>query len=246
MTDPFAEYDALLARIESEGGQARQADAPPRSAVVKRALARAAIRASLIIAALALPFYLLVGGAVFLYRHSGFSTWPALLSGVVLTASLLTLYAARLARHVVGRRRVARAVAKISLAVVAAYCLYGLVYLSSMNVKEEGLRHHYRSLHPLLRIATSTFILLDRDLVITDLQRRPEDYERMGLPVYERSLHFIQTDGYAHAVDLRTLGQGQWRNLAMEAYFRLMGFRVLRHVGTADHLHVSLPVPGPR
>ncbi len=242
MTDPFSEYDALLARIEGKA-VVREGGAPARSVALRRALAGWAIRASLIIAALALPFYVLVGGAVLLYRNAGFSTWPALLSGVVLTAALLTLYASRLARRVVGRRRVARFVARIALAVVGAYCLYGLVYLSSMNVKQEALRDHYRSLHPLLRIATSTFILLDRDLVITDLKRRPEDYARMGLPVYERSLHIIQPDGYAHAVDLRTLGHGQWRNLAMEVYFRLMGFRVLRHVGTADHLHVSLPVP---
>ncbi len=243
MTDPFADYEALLARIEGTAAAPPEGDAAARSVVTRRALARWATRATLIIAALALPFYLLVGAAVLLYRHSGFSTWPALLSGVVLTALVLTLYASRLARRVVGRRRLARPVAKISLAVVGAYCLYGLVYLSSMNVKEEGLRDHYRSLHPLMRIATSTFILLDRDLVITDLQRRPEDYGRMGLPVYENSLHFIQADGYAHAVDLRTLGHSRWRNLAMKGYFRLMGFRVLRHVGTADHLHVSLPVP---
>lgn len=242
MTDPFAEYDALRARIEGTGTASRKGDAWAGSVVTRRALAGWAIRASLIIAALALPFYLLVGAAVLLYRHLGFSTWPALLSGVVLTALVLTLYSCRVTRRVVGRRRLARPLAQISLAVVAAYCLYGLVYLSSMNVKEEGLRDHYRSLHPLMRIATSTFILLDRDLVITDLQRRPEDYGRMGLPVYERSLHFLQADGYAHAVDLRTLGHSQWRNLAMEAYFRLMGFRVRRHVGTADHLHVSLPV----
>ncbi len=65
----------------------------------------------------------------------------------------------------------------------------------------------------------------------------------MGLPVYERSLHFEQADGYIHAMDLRTLGRGEWRNRLMELYFRTLGFRTLRHVGTADHLHVSLPPP---
>jgi len=28
----------------------------------------------------------------------------------------------------------------------------------------------------------------------------------------------------------------------MQLYFHLMGFRTLRHVGTADHLHVELPL----
>jgi hypothetical protein len=65
----------------------------------------------------------------------------------------------------------------------------------------------------------------------------------MGLPPYERSLHLRQDDGYAHAVDLRTAGRSEWRNFLMRSYYRLMGFRTLRHVGTADHLHVSLPLP---
>jgi hypothetical protein len=44
-------------------------------------------------------------------------------------------------------------------------------------------------------------------------------------------------------MDLRTKGRSQARNALTVAYFRIMGFRSLRHVGTADHLHVSLPVP---
>lgn len=36
----------------------------------------------------------------------------------------------------------------------------------------------------------------------------------------------------------------EWRNLAAELAFRAMGFHTLRHVGTADHLHVSLRLPG--
>jgi hypothetical protein len=28
-------------------------------------------------------------------------------------------------------------------------------------------------------------------------------------------------------------------------YFQFMGFRSLHHVGTADHLHISLPISGP-
>jgi hypothetical protein len=126
---------------------------------------------------------------------------------------------------------------------VGAYCLYALIYLSSLNVKGTELREEYRSLHPLLRLATSTFILVDRDLVITDMERQAQDYERMGLLLYEHSLHFIQEDGYAHAVDLRTVGRSAWRNLLLRAYYGAMGFRTLRHVGTADHLHVSLPLP---
>jgi len=55
-------------------------------------------------------------------------------------------------------------------------------------------------------------------------------------------LHARQRDGWAHAVDLRTIGRSAIVNLLVEWYFRAMGFRTLRHVGTADHLHVELPI----
>jgi len=32
------------------------------------------------------------------------------------------------------------------------------------------------------------------------------------------------------------------RNRLVQAYFWSMGFATLRHVGTADHLHVELPL----
>ena len=83
--------------------------------------------------------------------------------------------------------------------------------------------------------------MLDRDLVITDVARRPSDYVRMGLPVNHGSLHLVPPDGYVRAVDLRTTGRAWVRNVLTVAYFNLMGFDTLRHVGTADHLHVSLP-----
>jgi hypothetical protein len=41
-------------------------------------------------------------------------------------------------------------------------------------------------------------------------------------------------------VDLRTAGQGAVKNRLVQLYFWMMGFRTLRHVGTADHLHVQL------
>ncbi len=79
---------------------------------------------------------------------------------------------------------------------------------------------------------------------MTDLGRTPADYVAMGLPVLEQSFHYRQVDGYVHAMDLRTADRGAARNWLTQAYFRLLGFRTLRHVGTADHLHVSLPMRG--
>jgi hypothetical protein len=245
MSDPFKEFDTLVEKLE-RGLERTRTEGRARAEAKLRAwrpvAARWAIRLWLGIVALLLPFYVLVGGAVLAYRRFEVPTWPALLSGVLLTALILLVYAAAVSKKVSGKFRMPSFLPKAILAVVGAYALYALIYLSSLNVKG-GVEDTYHSLHPLLRLATSTFILVDGDLVITDMERRSADYARMGLPVYEQSLHYEQDDGYAHAVDLRTLGRGAWRNFLMTAYYRAMGFRTVRHVGTADHLHVSLPVP---
>lgn len=244
MSDPFAEFDALVKELERGLEQARtglRAEDGVRPSW-KAVAAKWAFRALLVAGVLVLPFYVLVGGSVLFYRQFAVPTWPALLSGVLLTALILLLYAAWVSKKVSGKFRMPSFVPKTVLAIVGAYALYALIYLSSLNVKG-GVEETYHSLHPLLRLATSTFILVDSDLVVTDMERQAEDYARMGLPVYEQSLHFEQRDGYAHAVDLRTLGRSEWRNLVMTVYYRAMGFRTVRHVGTADHLHVSLPLP---
>jgi hypothetical protein len=105
------------------------------------------------------------------------------------------------------------------------------------------VRGYYASLHPVLRLALSTAMLADRDLVITDLARRPEDYPAMGLAANDGSLHYVQRDGWAHAADLRTAGRSEIASRLLQLYFWSMGFATLRHVGTADHLHVELPLP---
>ena len=50
----------------------------------------------------------------------------------------------------------------------------------------------------------------------------------------------MPTSRLVHAVDLRTKGKSELRNKLVSWYFRMMGFNTLRHVGTADHLHVSI------
>lgn len=95
-------------------------------------------------------------------------------------------------------------------------------------------------IHPVLRLATSTLIHIDKDLLITDGQRLPEDYKKMGLKSKSQSLHYKQYTGYTHAIDLRTKNRAEWKNQLVRGYFWLMGFRTLRHKGTTDHLHISL------
>jgi hypothetical protein len=188
---------------------------------------------------IALPFVVLVRGAVFFYEHGHVPTWLALLVAGPLTVGLVTVYASRLSRALTGRSRALLLGKWVALPLVVFYCGYSLLYLSRVNAKPE-VRAYYTSVHPLLRLALSTWILVDPDIVVTDMRRAREDYPRLRLPVNETSLHYRQADGWVHAVDLRTAGRGGLRNLLVRAYFWAMGFDTLRHVGTADHLHVEL------
>jgi hypothetical protein len=85
-------------------------------------------------------------------------------------------------------------------------------------------------------------VLVDSDAVITASERVVEDYAAMGLSSNAGSLHLEQADGYVHALDLRSLGRTEFRNRLTALYFKILGFRTLRHSGTADHLHISLPL----
>jgi len=191
---------------------------------------------------IALPFVLLVGGSVWLHSRAGWPVWFALLLGAGLSGCVIGWYVFRLTASLNRSLRFEFVVSRVALPLVLVYCGYSLFYLSRVHAKSDEVRQYYTSVHPLLRVAISTATVFDRELVVTDLARVAADYDRMGLPRYENSLHFAQEDGYVRAVDLRTLRRAEWRNLFLRAYFGAMGFRTLRHVGTADHLHVSLPM----
>jgi len=190
-----------------------------------------------------LPFIILIRGGVFAYDAWGLGTWPSLSLAGIATALLLGAYAWILARRIGTGPRLGRLVARASAGVGIAYVAWALVFVAAGNVKSPDVRAEYVSVHPLLRIAASALILVDPGAVITDAGRTREDYRRMGLPQAEASLHFEQSTGWVHALDLRTTGRPEWRNRAVAFGFRAMGFRSLRHVGTADHLHLSLGLP---
>jgi hypothetical protein len=190
--------------------------------------------------ALVFPFFLLVRLAVFLLHRHELGSWTALACAAAATCLLLILYLV-LASIRMGRKgRVPGFLWKGTVAVVVAYCLYALMVVHGANVKSTEVRATFTTLNPILRVGVSTLLLADREAVLTGAARDREDYGSWGLDVNEASLHLQQSDGYAYAVDLRTLGRPAWRNGLVELYFRVMGFRTLRHVGTADHLHVSL------
>ena len=192
-----------------------------------------------LVAIVALPFVLLVRGGVFFYEYGQVPAWLAVLVAALLAIGLVTLYARWLLSKFAGRPPVMLLAKWVALPLVVFYCGFSLLYLSRVNAKPE-VRAYYRTVHPLLRLALSTWILVDDKLIVTDMRRAREDYAKMGLPVNETSLHYRQTDGWVHAVDLRTANRGWFRNRLVQAYFWGMGFNTLRHVGTADHLHVDI------
>ena len=190
-----------------------------------------------------LPFFLLIRGGVFAYRVWDVGTWPALALAVAATAGLLGLYTLVASRRLGAGVRTRKVLTRAAMAVAVAYATYGLVFIASENVKSDDVRAGYSAVHPLLRLAASALVLADPDAVITDAGRTAEDYWLMGLPVNEASLHFVQETGYVHALDLRTNGRSELRNRMVELGFWALGFHSLRHVGTADHLHLSLRLP---
>ena len=192
-----------------------------------------------------LPFILLVRGGVFAWQQWGLGAWSSLAVSAAATALLLAFYAWAASRRLGAGKRLRKFATRIAALAAGAFVLYSLLVIAGGNVKSEEVRAEYLGLHPLLRMAVSVFVLADADAVITDAARTPDFYARAGLSANESSLHFRQDDGFVHALDLRTVDRPEWRNLAAELAFRAMGFHTLRHVGTADHLHVSLRSPGP-
>ena len=192
---------------------------------------------------LTLPFVVLLKGATYVHVNYQWQAWFCILSSALATAFLLIFYFSFIYGSLTGRLGNLGSIKRraiLALIVVMGYAMHSAFFISSKNLSNQELRKEVVSLHPILRLAISTLVYLDRDLIITDGSRVPEDYKRMGLPTNKSSLHYIQSSGYAHAVDIRTTGRWNGANKLIELYFRMMGFNTLRHIGTADHLHVSL------
>lgn len=191
-----------------------------------------------------IPFILLIRLAVYFHVDQNLLPWVCIVASSAMVVILLFIYLTFLHAFVTDYATEIRYSFKrrlfISGFVVFLYVMHGVFYIGGPNIKSEDLRSDLRKVHPILRLSASTLIHLDKDLMITDAKRVPEDYKKMGLKSKAHSLHYRQSTGYAHALDLRTRGRKEWKNLLVRNYFRLMGFRTLRHIGTADHLHISL------
>lgn len=192
---------------------------------------------------LLLPFVILIRGAVFMHENYNSNPAMAITSGALMTVILLIIYFAYFYFRTTGRFGNARTLKLKMLgatALVIAFCFNGLLFLKGKHAKNEAIRKEFVSLHPILRLSISTILLVDRDFILTDASRLPEDYAKMGLSGKSQSLHFKQKSGYAHAFDVRTKNRSELRNRILQGYFEMMGFNTLRHFGSDDHLHISL------
>jgi|GEM_PF-314690 hypothetical protein len=182
---------------------------------------------------------LLVKGAMWLHLHEGWNSYLSLgaSTGVALIVSslLISIYMAIFFKKAYFKR-VTQTLSVSWLVVMIPLMLFG----GLVNSKNQAISGEFSTAHPLLKMAVSTYSLFDKDVVMTDISRTPSDYEQMGLTPKQYSKHFEQADGYVHAIDLRTIGRPEWQNTLAEYSFNFMGFNTLRHVGTADHLHISM------
>ncbi len=195
---------------------------------------------------LVMPFFLLIRGAVGLYAWYGWHTIPALLVAMLVVGVLLLIYTAMIWDAMFGANKITRRSLRAKVVFVSflllGFCGYMMFNFSAGNAKGKEVSKEFTSLHPFLRLSVGTFIWLDKRLLITDVSRVQEDYKKMGLNNPRHSLHYRQSTGFVHAMDLRTKGRSSLRNTLTIIYFKLLGFNTLRHVGTADHLHISLSV----
>ncbi len=193
---------------------------------------------------LTLPFIVLVRGSVYIHQNYDPGARLSIIAGVAITAVLLFIYIVVLHSKVSGKVSGSKSIkskAVVSLLLVVGFAIHSLYFISGTNFKNPELKTEIRTLNPILRLAVGTLVMVDREAVITDANRVPEDYRKMGLKTNKSSLHYKQEDGYAYAIDLRVRGKNELRNKLTQWYFDWMGFNTLRHGGTADHLHVSLP-----
>ena len=191
---------------------------------------------------LTIPFITLIRSSLIFYEQYELTGWMALLSGAGVTILAFMIGLLLLFRKVKNKKALWGWTWKGASVMVIGFCLYGLLYISESNTKSDSVRSVYSSLHPIMRVTIATVTLADQDLIITDISRTPEDYRKMGLTPRQQSQHYEQEDGFVHAIDLRTIGQSETRNRLLKLTFDLLGFKTLRHVGTADHLHIALPL----
>ncbi len=180
-----------------------------------------------------------------LLTHYPTADWPSVVAGLLAGGVLLAVTVALVLRMRSPRRALILLVTLPTMLLTVG-CL-SVTHFPRSNFKSDELRAEWYRLHPTLRVALWIARLGAADLLLTDVSRRPSDYDEMGLTTPSWSEHFFSPrDGYAHAIDLRVRDTGALRNWARQGVFLTLGLRAERHGGNADHLHVSMPLPRSR
>lgn len=179
-----------------------------------------------------------------MYHEYGLSSWIGLCIGILVLTCVLLFYVLIgylffLKNYKISLVGVKRLVLGVFLLVIS-YTIFALFSFTGKNAQTSKVKQEYTTLHPYLKISLRTLLFFDKDVLITSLSRAPEDYKKMGLSSKARSLHYMQNTGYVHAMDLRTEGRPFFMIWFSQIYFNTLGFNIVRHNGTGDHLHVSL------
>lgn len=192
------------------------------------------------------PFFIFLKSSVYIHEHYEYPAGITIIIALIILAIILFLYVT-IGYSLIFKKLGSGDALKqrlIFMFLLSAGVLFHLLFfISNRNVKSSNVKSEYNKMHPILRLATGVFTKIDKEMVMTDIARTAEDYGNMGLKENPTSLHYPQKDGYAYALDLRTKGKSKFSIAAMNWYYKILGFKTLRHVGTADHLHVALHCP---
>ncbi len=191
---------------------------------------------------------LLVRVQLLLLAHYPTAEWPAMAAGLLAGGVTLAI-AVAMALRLRSPRRALMLLLALPTMLLTAGCL-SVTHFPRSNFKSDELRAEWYRLHPTLRNALWVARLGEGALILTDVTRKPSNYGEMGLTEPSWSSHFTSPrNGYAHAIDLRVRDAGDLRNWARQGVFLALGLKADRlggptdrHGGTADHLHVSLPL----
>lgn len=210
----------------------------------KRALLKFFLWSNFFLFLCVFPFTMMIRSGIYMYHQYALSVWFGLAVGIIVLSLILLLYLSVGYLLFFRKYKVSfLAIKRITLSVflfVITYTIFALFSFTGKNAKSDQIKQEYTQLHPYLKISLRTLLFFDKDVLITSLSREPEDYRKMGLTSKSKSLHFKQNTGYVHAMDLRTNGRPFWMIWFSQIYFNTLGFNIVRHNGTGDHLHVSL------
>jgi hypothetical protein len=166
MPNPSDAIDNALAEIEAAAASvkgSRSGGSPRGPRPVRKGSGSRSWRlirwTALAIVALLLPFWVLILGSTIAAETLDIGPWMSLLVAAVATSSLIAIYFWVATRRL--GQRPGRWIPRLSVAVVLAYCVYGLVFISPKHLKDPEIAETYTSLHPVIRLSLSTLVLVD-------------------------------------------------------------------------------------